>query len=227
MMTLRFVLLVLCLTVPAAAAAQGNVDPIVARAVAYFQARLNQNLTRTERIRGVRSERRALILDIELLPEAPAMYRPENVLSVLAANICSATNSARFFGEGRTLRVDVVRDGRPLGTATTDRCPGAIGQGRSAATFAAAMQSFVGTEVSGVRFVAITAEEHAVVIALDILAGTEATADEAATSLFGGFCTTPDLNRTFFGRGLTLRIETTMAGVGPPAVQSFNRCPEP
>lgn len=222
---LRFALLVLCLTAPAAAAAQNNVDPMVARAVAYFQTRLNQNDSRTTRIRSVRGEGRALILDIELLPEAAAMYGPPNVLSMLAAIICSDMNSARFFGEGRTLRVDVIREGRALGSATTDRCPGAVGQGMSAATFAAALQSFVGTVDAGVRIAAIRAEGTVVIISLDVLAGTGVTTEAAVANFMGGYCARPNPNRSFFDRGLTMRFETTVAGQGPAIVQSFARCP--
>ena len=215
-----------CLFVPAMAVAQDAVDPWVARAAANYRAVREHVGDRTMRISDARGEGRTLILDIELLPTAAAMIEPPNVLSIYSASICADANAARFFTEGRMLRVNVVRDGRPLGTAATDRCPGAIGEGLSAATFAGALQSFVGRDEDGVRIIAVRAEGATLIVALDVLPGTTITTEAAAGHFLTGFCSRSDTNSIFFDRGLTLRIDTSMNGRTPRTGTPIRRCPQ-
>lgn len=222
---LRLAFLALLLAVPAAAAAQDGVDPLVARAVASYRAARDRDSASRIRVRDARGEGRTLILDVELLPGASTMLEPANVLPIFSGSICADAEAARFFGEGRAMRVNLVREGRRLGSATTDRCPGAIGQGLSAATFAGVLQSFVGTVDRGVRITAVRAEGATLTLSLDVLPGTDITAEAAAGNFIRGFCSRSDTDSIFFDRGLTLRIETTLSGRSPPTAQSLARCP--
>jgi hypothetical protein len=204
------VLLLLSLSSPATAPARGDVDPVIARVVAGLQA-VEGQAGDAMRVTGARGEGRTLILDIELAATMPEQIRPQMVAAMTAAALCSEERSAAFFGDGRVLRVAVVRAGRPLGSATIDRCPGPIGEGLSAGTYASGMQSIVGMETGGMKVVSIRAEGNSLVVTVDVVSGPMGGA-AAATTFVADFCRRPEVQAAFFDRGLRLRVDTTVRG---------------
>lgn len=219
----RFAVLPL-LWLSAGAAAQGDVDPLVAQAAANLRASPGQAAGGRIVVTGARGEGRTLILDIDVSAEPSGLIGAQQVVSIHAAVMCADRRSAGFFSDGRVIRVDVVRNGRSLGSATADRCPGAIGEGLSAATFAAALQSFVGVEEGGIRITSVRAEGNSLIITVDVVSGAIDRA-AAAANFVVGFCR-GDAETSFFGRGLTLRVDATVRGRDLLTGTPLTSCPE-
>ncbi|MEA3012358.1 MAG: hypothetical protein QOD42_903 [Sphingomonadales bacterium] len=107
---------------------------------------------------------------------------------------------------------------------TVDRCPGPIGEGLSAGTFASGMQSIVGLETNGVRIDSIRAERNSLIVALDVVSGPTGGA-AAEANFVEGFCFRPDVQAAFFGRGLTLRVDTVVRGRDRRTGRPIATCP--
>lgn len=201
----------LFLSAPAIAAAQGDVDPLVERAVANMRAAIGRTVASAFRLIAARGEGRTLILDIELTVDTPELIGAPQVADMVAAAICSEPGVPPFFSDGRRLRVDVVRAGRAPGSMIVDHCPGPVGEGLSVGTFASGMQSIVGMETGGVRIVFIRPEGNSLIVSLDLVSGPiDAAAAEA--DFVAGFCFRTDVQTAFFDRGLTLRVDTAVRG---------------
>jgi hypothetical protein len=188
-----------------------GVDPLVAQLATNMRGAMGRMAASPMPITGTRGEGRTLILDIALPATTVEVIGPPQVASVYAAAICAEPGGGLFFRDGRVLRVDVVRTGRAIGSATVDRCPGPSGEGFSAGTFASSLQSFVGMEDGGVRFVSVRAEGNSLIVTQDVVSGPTGAA--AATANFvASFCGGSNIQTIFFDRGLTLRVDTTVRG---------------
>jgi hypothetical protein len=211
----------LALAVPAGTAMQADADPLITRLAADLQAAAGQRMG-TMLLRSARGEARTLVMELEMTDETPALIGPAQVASLTAANICSRPQGGIFFSNGRGLRVDLIRAGRAVGSARTDRCPGPIGEGMSAATFAAGLQSFVGMEADGIRISGVRAEGRAVIFTIDTSA---ALRDGVPDNFVLGFCLRPEVKDIFFANGLVLRVDTTVGGADLRAGPPVTACP--
>lgn len=205
------------------ATARNDIDPVVARLAAEIEAQAGLPPAGQIRITGARGERRTLILSIDLRADTSDLFRPPQVASSIAAGLCAVPGRRNFFSDGRVLRVEVTRAGRAEGSGTVDRCPGPVGQGLSAATFAASMQVMVGVETHGMTIAAVRAEGNAVIVTLAFPAGAVLT--DATQAFMEGFCEHPEELGVFFGNGVVLRVETRIGDRDPVAGPLVTACP--
>ncbi|HYI49283.1 MAG TPA: hypothetical protein VEX35_12550 [Allosphingosinicella sp.] len=196
---------------------------MIAHVAAGFRERIGRPPVAQMRVTGARGEGRTLILNVDLIEGSPETIRTPLVASSMAIGICAAPRTGNFFSQGRVLRVEVTRAGRAEGSTTVDRCPGPAGQGLTAATFAAGMQSFVGFEESGMTIAAIRPEGNAVIVTLAFPAGASVT--DATQDFLQGFCQRPADLAPFFGSGLILRVDTKIGERDPLPGPPVTACP--
>lgn len=220
--------LLLLLAMPTvAAAAQSGTDPVTADWVAGFRAQM-QSSEDGMRITGVRAQGQVLILQVALAPNMPSAMNPETVVSSIAGGMCADAAGATFFTAGRRLRTEVSRNGRPVGAATLGRCPGPIGLGYTAETFAASMQPLIGRDLGeGVTITALRAEGSILVVTMNGPAGWRQTASHPLleTSFLSGFCEDDRPEDSVFVNGLGIRIDTTDGGQDLVRGRVITACP--
>ena len=225
MLNLAAVLL-LYMSAPTAAVAQDDVDPIVARFAGHIRETIGRQIAGQMQITGVRGEGRTLILSVEMAAGASELIGPVQVASIMATHICAVPRAGNiFFGDGRALRVEVVRAGRGQGSATVDRCTGPVGEGLTAAAVATAMQSLVGREDNLMRIVAIRGEGNILIVTLALPTGRHGSAAALSDVMVQGFCGSADFRTGFFGRGLVLRVDTMSDDDAPVPGPAVTACP--
>lgn len=225
---LRFaVLLMLLSAAPTAASAQGEVDPVTARLAERLQVLVGQDRGPAMRITGVRGEGRSVVLDVQLTPDANAAIGPTQVASALTASFCSEPGAGeQLFGDGRNLRFQVTRGGRTAAPVTTDRCPPHSGEGITAASFAAGIQSIVGVDMGGgTRISGVRSEGNTVIMTVSFPAAPAAAAPGLADGFLGGFCRHPQVQDVFFAAHLTLRIDIKLGRRAPLVGRTVSSCP--
>jgi hypothetical protein len=217
--------LLLFLTTPTPVPAQDDVDPVVARFVATARQGVGLQVNGLMRVTGVRGEGRTLILVLELAAEAPELLEPPHVASMIATSICADANGAAFFGGGRALQVQVSGPRRPAQSVTIDRCPGPVGEGLTAAAFAAGLQTFVGLRDGDMTIAAVRAEGNMMIVTLAYPADSRVGAASNSEGFVQGFCARPEVGPAFFGRELILRVDTRIGDGEPMPGPAVTACP--
>jgi hypothetical protein len=220
-------LLALCATMPTAAVAQGDVDPVVDLTAAASQGMVGQQLATGVRVTRVRGERRTLVIHVDLGASAPAGFGAAHAASGILGGMCTERGAAALFSEGRTLRVQLTRNGRPAGAATVDRCPASAGLGLTAAAFADSMQSTVGLREGDMTISAVRAEGNMLILTASYPRGRGRSAASLGAEFRDSFCREPNMVRGFFGNGLVLRVDVVTGGGRPVSSPLYGSCPSP
>jgi hypothetical protein len=208
-----------------AATGQSEVDPLVAEMV---RQPLNRpSGTGDFRSISLRGEGRTLIVRIETVPEMADVVTADVLASAFAGSFCVNPRYQAFFSAGRTLRVERLIAGHPPETASLDHCPGPVGGGFSAASFASALQAFVGREVDGISFRSIRAEGETVVAVADGPVGwrDDSTSAVLADAFLSNFCDQASGHQPFFDGVRKIRIDTLEAGDRLIQGQPIASCP--
>jgi hypothetical protein len=206
------------------AAAQGDVDPLVA-AVAR---RAQWSDTTAIRHVTVRGEGRTLVWAGEIAPDWTQPVLPGDLAPLIANTVCAGAGGAAFFTEGRTLRVEILAAGGTSTSATVDRCSVPAGADlTTAAGYASMMQSLVGMGEDGVTITSVRADGETVVLVFDGPAGWRRgdTKEELDGVLLRYFCNPAVPSVPFFDGTRGMRIDTLEGGREPIQGRRLAGCP--
>lgn len=204
-------------------------DPVVEQGVRNLQAVVGQTNEHGYTVESARAEGRTLVMVVSMPEGMQGVFTPAQLTGFVALGMCGSAEGARFFGEGRMLRVDVVAGGRTTGGASLAACPDQAAIEPTAANFARGMQPSIGRRFEGgLTFSGARAEGNRLILTLDGPQGWRGRTGmrDITHSFLSGFCR-QQTEWNYFGGGRTLQIEALEAGRDPSLGEVIDRCPAP